>query len=211
MHLGNMPSNDMPYPENEENFPLDHSRNEDMGHDSWRTYNDHASDIDMPPNNEMHSENGSYHHNPELRHGFEPHNSIGPPSRGRSDRYPPAPMRGEEDFIPDNIPPRGGSHYGDDMYQSGDMDRRNNHMGPGHGSEDMGYMSHKRSWNDGPNRDDPYPSMDFDGPPPPSYNQRQHVRQFHGSRGPRAPYRGMRSSPYRVVNRGRGMRGGYPN
>lgn len=210
MHHANMQSNDGPYPENEENFPIDHPRNDDMPHETWRTYNEHPPpNMDMPSNNDMHSENGAFHHNPDMRHNFEPHNNIGPSTRGRHDRYPPNSLRGEEEYISENIPPRGGPpQYGDDMFQGSDMDSRNNHMGPG--PEEMSYMSHKRSWNDGPGREDNYPqSRDYDGPPP-NFNPRSRMRSqmFHGPRGPRMNYRGR--SPYRVVNRGRN-RGGYAN
>lgn len=209
MHLGNMPHNNRSFPENEENFSVDHMRNEEMPRDTWRTYSDvHPEAMDVASNNEINSENGNFHHNPEIRHGFEPHNNIGPPNRGRSDRFPPHPGR-EEEFPPDNVPPRGGAPFGDDRFSGDNMEPQSNHMGPGPGSEEMGFMPHKRSWNDGPNRDDHYQAMDYDGPP--NYNPRQHGRQgqmFHGPRGgSRSSFRGNRSSPYRVVNRGRGRSG----
>lgn len=213
MHVGNMPHNNRPYPENEETFPVDHHRNNEMPHETWRTYDDvHPEEMNVVPNNDMNPENGTFHHNPEIRHGFEPHNNLSHQNRGRPERFPPHSGRGEEEFRPDNMPPRSGQPPYDDRFH-GDEDLRNNHMGPpGSGSEEMDFMPHKRSWNDGPNREEHYPPMDYDGPqgPPPNFNPRQHMRpNFRGHRGgPRGSYRGMRSSPYRVVNRGRG-RGGY--
>lgn len=212
MHLGNMQPSEMPFPENEENYPMDHPRNEEMPRESWRTYNDHPDNRDVGPSNEMHPENGAFHHNPEMRPGFEHHNNLGPPNRNRQDRFHPHPNRGEDDFMPpDNMPPRGGHPpFGDDMYPSGDMDHRNNHMGPGPGNEDVDFRSHKRPWNDGPGREDHFPPREFDGPP--NFNSRRSGPMYHeprGRGGPRGHYRGMRSSPYRIVNRGRGGRGGY--
>lgn len=207
MHPGDMQPNNMPYPENEENFPMDHPRNEERHHDSWRTYSEEMED---GPRNEMHPENGNFPPNPDMRHGFEQHNNVGPPNRGRPDRFHPHPMRGEEEFLPDNMPPRGGPPpYGDNIFPGGDVDHRNNHMGPG--PDDMGFMPHKRSWNDGP-REDHFPPRDFDGPMPPNFNSRDHMRSgpmYHRPpRGSRGHFRG-RSSPYRIINRGRGR--GYKN
>lgn len=205
--------NNRTFQENEEKFPVDHPRKEEMPRDTWRTYNDvHPEAMDDVPNNEMHPENGNFHHNPDMQHGFDPRNDMGPPSRGRPDRFPPH-QRRDEEFLPDDVPPRGGPPpFNNDIFPGEDMDLRNNHMGPGPGPEDMDYMAHKRSWIDGPNREDRYrPSRDFDGPP--NYNPRQYSRQnqrFQGPPrgGPRGSYRGIRHSPYKVINRGRG-RGGY--
>ncbi|KAF8764686.1 pre-mRNA 3' end processing protein WDR33 like protein [Argiope bruennichi] len=201
LHPGNRPPNNVPYSENHENFSRDLPRNEPGSHDSWRTYSDEPRDSGHPGSE---NENGAYMQNPDMRHGFESVNNAGPPKRARTERYPHM----NEDFIPDNLPPRGGPppHYpsGDSMrYPPNDLDHRNNHRGP----DEMGYMSHKRPWNDGPPPpEDQYPPMmDFDSP---DFNPR-HSNVYHRGRGPRAPYRGGRS-PFRIINRGRG-RGGYPS
>ncbi|XP_035218148.1 pre-mRNA 3' end processing protein WDR33-like isoform X1 [Stegodyphus dumicola] len=223
---GNVPTNDMPYPDNQDNFPHEHPRNEAVSHETWRTYSNHHTEIDGSTNDEMLHENGTHGpllQNPELRHGFESPNNIGPPIRSRSDRYH---NPGEEEFIPENMPPRGvPPHFGGDSvrFPGSEMDPRNSHMGPG--PDDMGYMVHKRSWPDGPGPgpgpgpglEEPYPHMmEFENSGPPEFNHPRPLlrppgnQMFHGSRGPRGPFRGGRS-PYRIINRGRGLRVGYPN
>ncbi|CAL1263888.1 unnamed protein product [Larinioides sclopetarius] len=199
LHPGNRPPNNVPYPENHENFPRDLPRNEPGSHDSWRTYNEEPRDSGRPEN-----ENGAYLQNQDMRHGFEPVNNAGPPKRARTERY----SHMNEDFMPENLPSRGGPppHYpsGDSMrYPPNDMDHRNNHRGP----DEMGYMGQKRPWNEGPPPpEEQYPPMmDYDGP---DFNPRP-SNVYHRGRGPRGPYRGGRS-PFRIINRGRG-RGGYPS
>ncbi|GFY57604.1 pre-mRNA 3' end processing protein WDR33 [Trichonephila inaurata madagascariensis] len=205
LHPSNRPPpNNIPFPENHENFSRDLPRNEPGSHDTWRTFPDEPMDIG-PPRNE--NENGSLMQNPEARHGFESMNNVGPPhKRGRPERYS---HMNEEDFIPENLPPRGGSSHfpGDNMrFSSNEMDPRNSHRGP----DEMGFMGHKRSWNDGPlpppHEEQFPPMMDFDGP---DFNPRHSGNMFHRGRGPRGPFRGGRS-PFRIINRGRG-RGGYPS
>ncbi|XP_054711536.1 pre-mRNA 3' end processing protein WDR33-like [Uloborus diversus] len=212
---GLKPSNDMSYQENE-NFP--HNMNAGT-HDAWRSYSEHPTDMDVQHRemqDNMHRENGASIQNREMRPGFEPTNNINQPNRGRQERFPQPPSMGDEDFRSENVSRNGPpSHYGPDgRYPAGDVDLRNNHMGPG--QDDMGYRGgHKHAWTDGPMREESYPQrMDYDGPPPSDFNNsRMHMRppanqMFHNSRGNRGHYRG-RSSPYRIVNRGRGGRGGF--
>ncbi|GIY26002.1 hypothetical protein CDAR_439702 [Caerostris darwini] len=206
--LGNkLPPSNPSFLENHDNFPRELPRKDPGPQDSWRTFNNEVIGMGHP-NNE--NENGGLMQNPEMRHGFEHLNNVGPPhKRVRTERFPPM---NEENFMPENLPPRGGppSHFPPRegmRYSSNEMDSRSNHRGP----EEMNYGGHKRSWNDGPHPppEEQYPPvMEFDGP---DFNSRyNNPNMFHRSRGgPRGPFRGGRS-PFRIINRGRG-RGGYPS